>query len=244
MAVVLATIGLGACQRSSSSDESNAADCTLDFPSFIADSLTAGEIRGLDRSSAPELKVFGAVRDSSMTMVAICSSRPGFLRTSPKLTDGNVELASGGGALNEGTNGTASYLIYASSVGSTIDVDLDGETLARVAFPPNHETECGPGGATFEWVGCESILTLILRADLGIQGSQIIGVDGAVTDVRGDNPLGFYFLGAEDDGSSASRLTVAFQKPTSDRVVLSIRHVYGATLSKQIDLRPLTIAIP
>lgn len=193
--------------------KTGSAACNVPLPSG-ANGASAATVE--NRAASP-VRVGRAVRDSSMTMVAVCG------RHHVALYEGEVKLPAGGGMLYDTDGGDVQYGIFPATSATEIQVvDEHGSDAALLRFPPTGEHQCPiPSRPPITVVACDSLV--VVEWNVGQHDVVPSGVvQGMALDPHAEPAeLGFFLWGVQERGNDTVVL-FGFWKPSKTRVDLAI----------------------
>jgi hypothetical protein len=199
--------------------------CAAPVPDFA----TKAEVGGItiEPAESSKLTVALAMRDRSMTLIAVCLGDKDPSTEPPILVDrGTTSMQRVGGLLARVGTTVLDYGIYPPTSSRTVDVQHAGHSVAHLEFPASRTDHCAQTlQPPLSIVECGSIVIADWQTQLAIDPSDLQVAEGAVLDLPSGRPLGFMFLGAAQ-AAGPIRLRFAFYPPRGRSIAVRLDQVY------------------
>jgi hypothetical protein len=207
-------------------DQANAPDqCVTVPPGYSL--ASKGMISTSGRGAPVEAR-----RDGSVTLLGFCSDT---VTAAPRLRDATGTVDAFGGFLVHGDSGTANFLVYPPTTGASVDVVVNGATVATVRFPELTPSVCPlPDIADFHWVACNSIGLAVWNTHINTPASEIAMVTAEALDDVG-MPVSAWVVSWKSISGNLV-VTIALDRPTGETIHLAIHDLSMLNGEK---LRPL-----
>lgn len=205
----------------SHSPATSGSNCRAELPGFVR-GAQPGELTAW----AAGAQVGSAVRDSSLTLVALCATT-GSMGKPPDLVDDGRSLRGAGGVLSQSNGGWVNYVVYPSTRAEQVTLWQQDAWVATVRFPAPSQHRCAmtatPGTVTLS--ACEGIIVVDWRLPLELDPGQVEIWDGRVTEAGSLQDLGFYFFEASGEAGRPV-IHFGFRRPVGSDVVFRMDGVY------------------